>query len=230
VGTVYKTDRFNADADVYLIDINDLVSSVVDPNDSTNTLFFQSKGAWMSGVEAEMTYYIGGGLSYYMNASLNRASYKTDAGVQPFNVASLGAFGANGVPNSTAAVGFIYNHAGWFASINDKYVGPFEMYSSALVNPDLGLYGQTSTGQAGGAHVAVATAEDPGFWMMDLAIGNAYKMPRGSFVHSIKIKLQMDNVLNHDVQVLNSVGSTAAANTYNVLPGTNYFLTLSTEF
>ena len=26
VGTVYKTDKFNADADVYLIDINNLVS------------------------------------------------------------------------------------------------------------------------------------------------------------------------------------------------------------
>jgi iron complex outermembrane receptor protein len=230
IGTVYKTDRFNADADVYVIDIDNLVSSVVDPNDATNTLFFQSKGAWMSGVEAEMTYYIGGGLSYYMNGSLNRAVYKTDAGAQPFNVASLGAFGANGVPNSTAAVGFIYNHAGWFASINDKYVGPFAIYSSALVNPDLGLYGQTSTGQVGGTHVNVAVAQDPGFWMMDLAIGYAFKMPRGSFVHSVKIKLQMDNVLNHDVQVLNAAGATAAANTYNVLPGTNYFLTLSTEF
>jgi hypothetical protein len=29
---------------------------------------------------------------------------------------------------------------------------------------------------------------------------------------------------------LNAVGATPAANTYNVLPTTNYFLTLSTEF
>jgi iron complex outermembrane receptor protein len=230
VGTVYKTDRFNADADVYLIDIDNLVSSVTDPNDSTNSLYFQSKGAWLSGVEAEATCYIGGGLSYYMNGSLNRATYKTDAGVPGFNVASLGAFGANGVPNSTAALGFVYNHAGWFASIGDKYVGPYVVYSSALVNPDLGLYGQTSTGQLGGTHVAVASAEDPGFWLMDLAVGYALKMPRGSFIHSFKIKLQMDNVLNHDVQILSSTGATPASNGYNVLPGTNYFLTFSTEF
>jgi iron complex outermembrane recepter protein len=230
VGTVYKTDKFNADADVYLIDINNLVSSVVDPNDPTNTLFFQSKGAWLSGIEAEATSYVGGGLSFYINGSLNRATYKTDAGVPQFNVASLGAFGAGGVPNSTAALGLVFNKSGWFASLEDKYVGPFVVYSSALVNPDLGLYGQTSTGQAGGAIVPVASAENPGFWMMDFAWGYAYKMPPGSFVHSIKIKLQVDNLLNHDVQVLNSVGATVAGNTYNVLPGINYFLTLSTEF
>jgi len=230
IGTVYKTDRFNGDVDAYLIDINNLVSSVVDPNDATNTLFFQSKGAWVSGLEAEATFYLGGGLSVYANGSLNRAVYKTDPGVAQFNVASLGAFGANGVPNSTAAIGFVFNRGGWFASLNDKYVGPYVIYSSALVNPDLGLYGQTATGQAGGAHVPVQSAENPGYWMMDAAVGYAYKMPKFTHVHSMKIKLQVDNVLNHDVQVLNSVGSTAAANTYNVLPGMNYFVTFSTEF
>jgi len=230
VGTVFKTDRFNADADVYLIDIDNLVSSVTDPNDSTNSLYFQSKGAWMSGVEAEATFYVGGGLSAYVNGSLNRATYKTDAGVPSFNVASLGAFGANGVPNSTAALGAVFNRAGWFASIDAKYVGPFVVYSSALVNPDLGLYGQTSTGQPGGTPVPVQSAEDPGFWITDLAVGYALKMPQGSLVHSIKIKLQLDNLLNRQVQVLSAVGATSASNAYNVLPTTNYFLTLSTEF
>jgi len=230
VGTVYKTDRFNADADVYLINIDQLVSSVADPNDSTNTLFFQSKGAWMSGVEAEGTFYVGGGLSVYANGSLNRAVYKTDPGVPHFNVASLGAFGANGVPNSTASVGAIFNRSGWFASIENKYVGSYVIYSSALVNPDLGLYGQTSTGQLGGKPVAVASGTSPSFWMTDIAVGYAYKMPRWTHVHSVKIKLQLDNVLDKQVLILSSVGATPAANTYNVLPTTNYFITLSTEF
>lgn len=184
----------------------------------------------MSGVEVEGTCYVGGGLSVYANGSLNRAVYKTDAGVPSFNVASLGAFGANGVPNSTAALGAVFNRSGWFASIDDKYVGPFIVYSSALVNPDLGLYGQTSTGQPGGTPVPVQSAEDPGFWIMDLACGYAFKMPQGSFVHSVKIKLQVDNLLNRKVQVLSAVGATPASNAYNVLPTTNYFLTLSTEF
>jgi iron complex outermembrane receptor protein len=230
IGTVYKTDKFNADADVYLIDINNLVSSVTDPNDSTNVLYFQSKGAWVSGLEVEGTYYVGGGLSVYANGSINRATFKTDAGVPSFNVASLGAFGANGVPNSTGALGAVYNHSGWFASVAEKYVGPFVVYSSALVNPDLGLYGQTSTGQVGGTPVPVQSAESPGFAMLDLAGGYAFKLPEGSFVHSIKVKLQLDNVLDKKVQVLSSVGSTPAANTYNVLPTTSYFITVSTEF
>jgi hypothetical protein len=66
--------------------------------------------------------------------------------------------------------------------------------------------------------------------MNDVAGGYAFRMPKGSFVHSIKVKLQVDNVLNHKVQVLSSVGSTPASNSYNVLPTTNYFLTLSAEF
>jgi hypothetical protein len=82
----------------------------------------------------------------------------------------------------------------------------------------------------GGAHVTVASAENPGFWMADFACGYALKMAPGSHLHSVKIKLQVDNLLNRDVQILNSVGSTPAANTYNVLPTTNYFITLSTEF
>jgi iron complex outermembrane receptor protein len=230
IGTVYKTNRFNADADVYLINIDNLVSSVTDPNDPTNLLFFQSKGAWMKGVEVEGTFYIGGGLSFYANGSLNRAVYKTNPGVPEFNTASLGAFGANGVPNSTAALGLIFNHSGWFASLEDKYVGPDVVYSSALTNPDLGLYGQTSTGQVGGTHVAVASAQNPGFWMMDFACGYGFKLPQHRFFHSVKIKLQVDNLLNHDVQLVSSAGATPAANGYNVLPTTNYFLTLSTEF
>ena len=65
VGTVFKTDRFNAvRGRAYLIDINNLVSSVTDPNDSTNSLYFQSKGAWVSGIEVEGTYYLGGGLEH----------------------------------------------------------------------------------------------------------------------------------------------------------------------
>jgi iron complex outermembrane receptor protein len=185
----------------------------------------------VSGLELEGTYYVGYGLSVYANGSLNRAVFKTNPGVPEFNVASLGAFDSGfGVPNSTGSIGAVFNHAGWFASIADKYVGPFVVYSSALVNPDLGLYGQTSTGQPGGANVPVQSGENPGFSIVDLALGYAYKMPPGSFVHSIKVKLQVDNLLNHQVQVLSSVGATPAANGYNVLPTTNYFITVSTEF
>jgi iron complex outermembrane receptor protein len=228
LGTVYKMDRINADADAYLIDINNLVSSVVDPNDSTNTLYFQSKGAWVSGLEAEATCYVGGGLSVFANGSLNRAVFKTDPGVPGFNVGSLGAFGSGGVPNSTAALGMVFNRAGAFFSVDDKYVGPFVIYSSALVNPDLGLYGQTTTGQPGGANVPVLSAINPGYWMMDVAFGWAIKMPPASHLHSVKVKVQLDNILSRQVQVLSSVA--ASGNGYNVLPTFNYFVTLSTEF
>jgi len=231
LGTVFKSDKFTADADVYLIDINNLISSVTDPNDSTNILFFESKGAWVSGLETEATYYLGGGLSVYANGSLNRATYKTDAGVPQFNVASLGGGqvgNAGGVPNSTASWGVVFNRSGWFASAENKYVGPYVVYSSALTNPDLGLYGQTTTGQAGGTPVAVLAATNPGYWMTDLAVGYAFKLGHGSFVRSVKIKLQLDNAMDRKVQDLSAVA--ASGNSFNVLPTTNYFVTLSTEF
>ncbi len=230
LGTVYKRDRFNGDADVYLIDISNLVSSVTDPNDSTSNIYFKSKGAWVSGLEMEGTYYLGEGLSAYANGSLNRAVFKVNSGAKSFNVASLGTFGGGYVPNSTASVGLVYNHSGWFASVADKYVGPGVVYSSSLVNPDLGLYAQTASGQPGGAIVPVSVAEQGGFAMMDLAGGYALKMPKGSFLHSIKFKLQLDNALDRKVQVLSSIGATPAANAYNVLPTTSYFLTISGEF
>ena len=109
-------------------------------------------------------------------------------------------------------------------------MGSYVIYSSALTNPDLGLYGQTSTGQVGGKPVAVAQATNPGFWMTDLAVGYAYKTPRWTHLHSVKLKLQLDNVLDRKVLLLSSVSANPASNGYNVLPTRNYFITLSTEF
>ena len=235
VGTVFKTDRFNADADVYLINISNLISSVTDPNDSTNQLVFQSKGAWVSGFEVEGTYYLGEGLSAYANGSLNRATYKTDPGVPSFAVASLGTGGAGGnsygVPSSTGAIGLIYHRSGWFASLEDKYIGSYVIYSSALTDPDLGLYGQTSTGLPGqGTNVPVPLAYQGGWAFVDLAGGYGFTLPKGDFFHSFKIKLQVDNITARKVQVLSAVGATPAANTYSVLPTASWFLTFSMEF
>jgi len=64
--------------------------------------------------------------------------------------------------------------------------------------------------------------------MMDVAFGWAIRMPPATHLHSVKVKVQLDNLLSRQVQVLNSV--TASGNTFNVLPTFNYFVTLSTEF
>ena len=64
--------------------------------------------------------------------------------------------------------------------------------------------------------------------MTDLAVGYAFKLGHGSFVRSVKIKLQLDNAMDRKVQDLSAVA--ASGNSFNVLPTTNYFVTLSTEF
>jgi hypothetical protein len=53
-------------------------------------------------------------------------------------------------------------------------------------------------------------------------------MPPASHLHSVKVKVQLDNLLSKQAQVLASVA--ASGNGYNVLPTFNYFVTLSTEF
>jgi hypothetical protein len=78
------------------------------------------------------------------------------------------------------------------------------------------------------------SSEQGGFSLVDAAVGYALKMPRVTHIHSLKIKLQVDNVLNRKVQVLSAVAAQTASitsgNSYNVLPTRNWFLTFSAEF
>jgi hypothetical protein len=55
-------------------------------------------------------------------------------------------------------------------------------------------------------------------------------LPEGCFVHSVKVKLQLDNVLDRKVQITSAVGATPASNAHNALPTMSYFRTVSTEF
>jgi iron complex outermembrane receptor protein len=203
VGTVYKTDRFNADFDVYQIDYKNFPRTT---NDLTTgqTVVVMAKGAWFSGAEAEATYSLGGGLSVYANGSINKAEYKKSK------------LDVDMVTQSTGALGFIYDRGGFFGSVITKYVGQSKIYYSTVgFNPD-------------DASTVTNTGVSKGYYLSDLAFGYGLKFNK-SFFKSAKIKLEINNIFDRKVQVMDSFNGSGVI-LYNVLPNRNYFLSISGEF
>lgn len=207
-GVVYKTDHLNASADAYYIDFKNYAYK--GPTDSSGDPLYYgvAKGAYYSGVEAEATWSVGGGVGLYANGSLNRARFKGSKLDVPT------------VPESTAALGLVYDGGGFFGSFTGKYVGSWTVYDD-ITNPDV----------AGGG--ASRTAKSDSYWIGDLSVGYGQKLT-GSFIRSFKVRFQIGNVFDSNVQVLEGIDSNPAnaysKDTFNVLPGRNYFLTLSAEF
>ena len=202
VGTVYKSGRFNGDIDAYWIDYKNFPLTITDT--VTNQPYYAlASGAYYSGIEAEGTYWLGGGLSAFANGSFNHAVFKKSKLDLP------------SVAKSTAAFGFVYNNGGFFASLSDKYIGASKIYASGL-NPDIA----SSLG---------ANTLQPAYSLADVAIGYSHKLARDSFVRSLKIKLQVDNAFDRKLQIIGSVSSKGVPS-FTVLPDRDYFVTFSGEF
>jgi len=202
IGTVYKTGRFNGDVDAYWIDYDNFPLTITDT--VTNQQYYAlAQGAYYSGIEAQGTFSVGRGLSLYANGSLNHAVFKKSK----LDVPS--------VAKSTAVAGFVYNNGGFFSSLTGKFVGDTKIYGSG-VNPDIASSLKVST---------IA----PSRWTEDLAFGYSHKLARQSFIRSLKIKVQVDNLFDRQQQVIGSV-SGAGVPSFTVLPGRNYYITFSGEF
>jgi iron complex outermembrane receptor protein len=159
-------------------------------------------------VETEATYFLGGGVTAYGNASINRAVFKGSKLDVPT------------VPKSTAAFGLIAEHAGFFGSFAEKYVGSWTVYDT-ITNPDVAGAG------------ASRAANSQSYLLGDVSIGYGRKLSHG-FIRSFKIRLQISNVFNEKIKVLDGIDANVAnaytKDTFNVLPGRNTFLTVSGEF
>jgi iron complex outermembrane receptor protein len=118
VGTVFYSDNFTFDADVYYIPINNNFVSNPCTFDTTETCFVNSGRATYKGLEGEGTYAfdrIAGvdvrGLSIFANGAL--MSSKQGNGLWEENA-----------PKWTAALGLLYKHDGWKFAVIDKIIGP----------------------------------------------------------------------------------------------------------
>lgn len=196
-GSVYKTDRFNADADVYFINFKNYAFSTTIPG-TTDAVYYVAKGAYIKGIEAEMTYYVGAGTSVFANGSLQDATFKGSRLDIP------------NVPDRTAAIGVLYENDGFFASLFDKYAGSQKAYNSSF-NPDL-------------ASSVTSTISTGGFWQAAMSVGYGQNLS-GSVIKSYKVRLQVDNLFDAHNLVINSVSG--GTGSYYVLPGRSWFASVS---
>lgn len=216
LGTVYKTNRLNADLDGYFIRTHNLPVSIVNPNQTgiinqNDKITLVARGAYYYGVEGQATYYLGGGFSLFGNASRNYGTYEGSKRR------------IDAIPQATAGYGFVYDRSGFFSSFMAKYSGPYTLYTAGAPAPDQPLPAGTLSVTQGG------------YTMHDLALGYGAKLPRGTMLRSYKIRLQVNNLFDRDVRLLKSAKATAGAlnpltSTYNPLVTRGYFLTVSGEF
>ena len=208
VGTVFKHDRFNADIDIYRVDFENYAYSGPADANGDPSYYGVARGALYSGIEAQATYYIGGGLSAYANGSINDAEFKGSHLVVPT------------VPGTTFALGAIFERAGFFSSLTAKRVGGWTVYDT-ITNPDV----------FGGGSSRKASSDS--YWLSDLSLGYGQKFDHG-FIRSVKVRFQVGNLADKKVQVLDGIDANPAnaynKDVFNVLPTRNYFLTLSAEF
>ncbi|WP_189339645.1 TonB-dependent receptor [Rhodanobacter denitrificans] len=108
IGTAWNTDGLNFSLDAYHIDFSNKIES---RKIAAQTMFYNAGGAIYKGVEGELTVALAGGFSVYGNASLNSARKKSDDSWLP------------NAPDRTAALGVLFDHGPWSASLIDKYVG-----------------------------------------------------------------------------------------------------------
>jgi iron complex outermembrane receptor protein len=196
-GTVYKTDRFNADADVYFINYKNYQFSTTVPG-TTEAVYYLARGAYIKGIEGQATYYIGSGTSAFANASLQDAYFKGSNLDMP------------NVPDRTAAIGVLYEQNGFFASLYDKYSGSQKAYNSSF-NPDV-------------ASSVTSTIGTGGYWQAAMSLGYGQNLS-GSVIKSYKIRLQVDNLFDAHNLVINSVSGNVGS--YYVLPGRSWFASVS---
>lgn len=187
VGVVGRSDRMTWDADVYRIEfVNKLVSNGMSGADAG---FVNIGGATYQGIEGQMAYVVGDGVSLYANASVNSAK-ANDTGLQ-----------ISGAPEATAALGLLYNANAWSGSLIYKHTGSVRQkeYDPAK-GPINGTpyydYYQTAA-----------------YGTLDL--GLAYTLQNGQGMgKKVKIQLNVFNLLDSSAVTSVSTGKTLPYDTY----------------
>lgn len=109
VGTVWHGDKVSVDADAYIIDVNNKISTCTTTGCDT-TILINIGTVHYKGVEGQISYSPIEGLTLFANASYNYAHDSSG-----FQIAKA--------PVSTEALGLFYNRHGFRASFNQKFTG-----------------------------------------------------------------------------------------------------------
>jgi len=196
LGTSWQTQRLSLSADVYYINFANQIGSTTSGG---NVLYFNQGGVIYKGIEAEGTLFVGMGFSLYANGSLNSAKDKGE------DLQNPGQWVAD-APKSTAALGVIYNHAQWYASLIDKYVG-------------------TRFGDVGQAIPLAA------YSTLDGALGYTVREEGPVWLHNASVRLTLNNLLDsHKIYALAGYTGGAGTPLYWTIPGRSVFATVTVPF
>ena len=111
IGTVFTAGPATFDIDYYNIQATNILNGT-NANKSPCFCYINQGSGVYSGVEAEGAYAFGHGITVFANGSVNDAKL---TGPSPGPISNS--------PKGTAAVGLLYEHGPWMASVSDKYIG-----------------------------------------------------------------------------------------------------------
>jgi iron complex outermembrane receptor protein len=130
-GTVYTHGNITADADIYRVDVSNLVTacSIPDPiptNPGATAAGFCNVGKGQyTGVEGEVAYALDFGLTVFANGSLNTAKQLATAANPAAGIKAAPAQTITNAPKSTYALGGVYHQGTWSLTLSYKKSGPF---------------------------------------------------------------------------------------------------------
>jgi iron complex outermembrane receptor protein len=200
-GLAYQAQALALGADIYDIHFQNYVQS-----HKVNGLktFYNQGGAFYRGIEGEITYALGAGVSVFANSGYNQA-YFTGTHQD-----------LTGAPQYTANIGAIYDQNGIYASVIDQMTG--------------GEYsGDVPT--VAGDNADAGTGHSPGEWynpydIVNLAAGYTFNHDQPNAAQP-KLKLNIDNITNQKQIIYDNGTDALGQNLYIVLPGTSVFATVS---
>ena len=206
-GGVLRLPRWVADIDFYDIEFNNFIQSTTDPTNPTETDYANAGSVTYRGVEGEVTYAVGHGVSLFGNGSINGARYGDK------NPVNAGLHVSNS-PDSTAAFGTIYAYGPWRASLIGKYIGSQYRDSATKTASGIALAQGFRIGGYGTANF-VTSYTFPTLW---------------TYASHAKVEVGVDNISNDRSITDIKGGKTAPLNLYSYDVERNYFISLSAAF
>ena len=122
IGTVWKSDRYTLDLDIYHINFDNSYTSSFDPK-SGETNYYSAGSSTAQGIEAESNILLGNGISLYLNATY---------GTNKYNSGVLKDQSAAQAPTDTEALGINYAQGNWNVGITDKRIGSMWNQNGAI--------------------------------------------------------------------------------------------------
>ncbi len=209
-GTVLKLKRATFDADVYHIHFDNSYSSFT-PTSTGEPVFYVQPSSTSIGLEGESNIYVAGGLSVYLNASYDQATYKgtltqsctgtaatgCTATTPQYTFTAPSGLNVAQTPSDVETEGVTYQHKAWDVGLFNKRVG--------VQSEDVGAYHNQTT-------------------IAPFTLTNAninYTIRSGGRFNNTKLALSFNNLFDeHSITSISNAGSaitqTFAAN------GTSY--------